>query len=64
MFNTVYESVSRKNGVDVSANQIPSGGPNGRWLVHNSIWCPRPVRRRSPGDEDGAHQGIVSVKCF
>lgn len=22
------------------------------------------MRRRSPGDEDGAHQGIVSVKCF
>lgn len=23
-----------------------------------------PVRSRSPGDEDGAHQGIVSLKCF
>lgn len=50
------------NGVDFSANQIFSGGRNK--LVDNSIWCPLPVRRRSPGDEDGAHQGIVSLKCF
>ncbi|KAF3849225.1 hypothetical protein F7725_015722, partial [Dissostichus mawsoni] len=30
-------------------------------LVDNSFWCPVPVRRRSPGDEDGAHQRIYQV---
>lgn len=48
--------------MDFLTNQIFSGGRNE--LVDNSIWCQPPVRSRSPGDEDGAHQGIVSLKCF
>lgn len=50
------------SGVDFSANQMFPGGRNE--LVDNSICCPLPVRRRSPGDEDGAHQGIVSLEWF
>lgn len=32
----------------------------GRNGLVESAWCPISVRSRSPGDEDGAHQGIVS----
>lgn len=45
-----------------SANQSPAGGRTE--LVDYASWCPLPLRMRSPGDEDGAHQGIVSLKCF
>lgn len=64
-YNTVHFLIQRrrqKNGVDFSANQIFLGGRNE--LVDNSIWYQPSVRNRSPGDEDGAHQGIVSLKCF
>lgn len=48
--------------MDFSPNHIHPGGRD--QLVDNSLWRRLPVRSRNPGDEDGAHQGIVSLKCF
>ena len=50
------------DGVDPSANQIRARGRD--QLVDNSMWRRLRVRSRSSGDEDGAHQGIVSLDCF
>ena len=50
------------NDIGMRTNQIPPSGRNE--LVDNSVSRHLPLRSRSPGDEDGAHQGIVSLMCF
>lgn len=60
--NTGHSQCTVNNGVDFPANQIRPWGRD--LLVYSSMWCRASVRSRRPGDEDGAHQGIVSVKSF